>query len=323
MFINIQFNLHGGRDVMLYRIKDIYNDFKKNKLLLLMIMPAVIFYFIFSYLPMSGIVLAFKSFDYNLGIFGSPWVGFDNFKFFFLNGDAFKVTRNTVLYNFAFISVNMFLQITVAIFLSEMSGKYFKKITQSFMLLPYFISWVIVSVFVYNIFNYEFGAINSFLIALGFEPVDISGTIWAWKYILIFFSAWKNVGYGTIIYLAAITGIDKEIYEASEIDGAGLFKQIRHITLPSLRPTIIILLLLSVGYIFRGDFGLFYQIVGSNPMLFDSTDVIDTYVFRSLIASQEFGMASATAFYQSVLCFSIIMIVNYVIRRIDKDTAIF
>lgn len=307
----------------MYLIKDILNDFKKNKLLLLMISPAIIFYFVFSYLPMSGVVLAFKSFDFNAGIFGSPWVGFDNFKFFFISGDAFRVTRNTVLYNAVFITVNMILQISIAIFLSEMVSKYFKKITQTFMLFPYFISWVVVAIFVYNIFNYEYGTLNSLLKWFGLNPVDISGTVWAWKYILVFFNAWKNVGYGSIIYLAAITNIDKEIYEASDIDGAGIFIQIRYITLPSLRSTVVILLLLSIGNIFRGDFAMFYQIVGNNGMLFNSTDVIDTYVFRSLLQTQEFGMASASALYQSVLCFLVLMTANFFIRRIDKDSALF
>ena len=302
---------------------DVFRDFRKNRILLLMLAPAVLYYFVFMYLPMAGVVIAFKRFDYAAGIFGSPWVGFENFKYFFISGQAFKVTRNTVLYNVVFILVNTTLQLSVAIFLTELKNKYFKKTAQTLMLMPYFISWVVVGAFVYNLFNYEFGAFNTLLKAFGAEPVDVLGTVGAWKYILVFFSAWNGVGYGSIVYLAAITNIDKELYEAAEIDGANIFHQIFKITLPSVKPTVIILTLLSIGTIFRGNFSMFYQIVGNNGLLFDSTDVIDTFVFRSLMQMQEFGMASAAGLYQSVLCFAILMLTNYIIKRIESDYALF
>ncbi len=304
-------------------IRDVFQDFKKNKVILFMLIPAVLYYFIFMYVPMAGIVIAFKRLDYAAGIFGSDWVGLDNFKFFFMSGQAFNVTKNTFLYNLVFIVVNTSLQITVSIFLSEMRNKYVKKTTQTLMLMPYFISWVVVGAFIYNIFNYEFGALNTVLKSLGLESVDVMGTVGAWNYILVFFNAWNGVGYGSIVYMAAITGIDKELYEASELDGANIFQQIWRITIPSIKPTIIIMILLNVGSIFRGNFSMFYQIIGNNGLLFNSTDVIDTFVFRSLMKTQEVGMASAAGLYQSVLCFAIIMITNGIIKRVDSEYALF
>jgi putative aldouronate transport system permease protein len=288
-----------------------------------MIAPATLFFLLFNYIPMAGIILAFKQYRYDLGIFGSPWVGFDNFRFFFLTGDAFNVTRNTFLYNAAFIIVNNLVQIMIAILIVELSSKWFRKIAQTVMFLPYFISWVVVGAVAYNLFNYEHGTINTMLKAVGLESLDIYNTASYWKYILVFFSAWKAVGYGAVFYMAAIMSIDRESYEAADIDGANVFQRIWHITLPSLRPTIIILVLLAIGNIFRGDFGLFYQLVGNNGMLFQATDVIDTYVYRSLLINNEIGMSAAIGFYQSVLCFVTILLMNYLVRKTDKDSALF
>lgn len=300
-----------------------WNDLKKYKVLLLMLLPAVFFYLLFAYIPMAGVVLAFKHFDYAGGVFGSPWNGFDNFRFFFDSGDAFRVTRNTALYNAAFIVINNALQIFAAILLFEVGGKWFRKIIQSSLFLPYFISWVVVGAIAYNLLNYDIGTVNMFLRALGMEPVDIYNTPAYWPYLLVLVSAWKSLGYGTVMYLAAITSIDTEMYEAAEIDGANIFQRIRKVTIPNLYPTIIILVLLSVGNIFRGDFGMFYNMVGNNGMLFSSTDVIDTFVFRSLIMSNDMGMSAAAGVFQSVLGFATIMAVNYAVRRYDKDRALF
>lgn len=288
-----------------------------------MISPAVIYFFIMCYIPMSGIVLAFKKFTYTGGIFNSPWAGLDNFKFFFMSGQAFNVTKNTILYNLAFLIVNNFLQITVAIILSELVGRFFKRFAQSVMFLPYFISWVVVGAFVYNLFNYEFGAINTFLENARLEPLDVYSNPGAWKYILVTFSAWKWVGYGTVLYLAAITNIDTEMYEAADIDGANVFQKIFRITLPSIKPTIVIMLLLSLGNIMKGDFQMFYQIVGNNGLVLDHTDVIDTFVVRSLLQTQEFGMTAAAGLYQSVFSFLIIISVNYLIKKLEPDYALF
>lgn len=300
-----------------------FYNLSKNKSFLLMLAPAVIHIFIFAYLPMGGIVLAFKQFNYQDGIFGSPWVGLENFRFFFLSGDAFKVTRNTVLYNLAFLTVNTSLQLIFAVILSEVHSKYFKKTTQSIIFLPHFVSWVIVASIAYNLFNYETGLLNKFLTSLGIEPINIYMKPSYWKYILIGFNAWKGVGYGTVVYLAAIVAIDSQLYESAEIDGANIFQRTWYITFPCLVPTIIVLVLLAIGQIFRGDFGLFYQLIGNNGMLFDATDIIDTYVFRSLMQSSEIGMAAAAGFYQSLMCFVMIMVTNFAVKKVRSDYALF
>jgi len=305
------------------RLRRFRDDLARYKVLLLMLVPAVLFYLIFAYLPMAGIVIAFKRYDYAGGIFGSAWNGLDNFRFFFESGDAWRVTRNTALYNIAFIVVNNLLQIFAAILLFEVGGKWFKKLTQSVLFLPYFISWVVVGAIAYNLLNYDIGTVNALLRGLGLEPIDIYNTPSYWPFILIAVSAWKTLGYGTVMYLAAIAGIDTEMYEAAEIDGANIFQRVMKVTIPNLYPTVIILVLLAVGNIFRGDFGMFYNMIGNNGLLFSSTDVIDTYVFRSLITSNDIGMSAAAGVFQSVLGFATIMLVNYAVRRYDRDRALF
>ncbi len=295
----------------------------KYKTLLLMLLPAVLFFLVFSYLPMFGVIISFKSLDYSSGILGSPWVGLQNFKFMFLSGNLLSVTRNTVLYNLAFIIINNTFEIALAIMLAELTGKYFKKIAQSLTFLPYFLSWVVVGAIVYNLFNYETGMMNGILKSLNMQALNLNSYPIAWIFIIIFFCLWKNIGYGSVIYLAAVTGIDSQMYEAAEIDGANIFNRIIHITIPSLTPTIIILVLLSIGQIFRGDFSMFYQIVGGNSLVYNTTDVIDTFVTRSLLETREFGMSAAAGLFQSVLCFLIINVVNYAVRKVDKDYALF
>ena len=296
---------------------------KKNRILLLMLLPATLYFFIFNYIPMGGTILAFKNYNFRDGILGSPWVGFDNFKYFFISGQAWIVTRNTILYNLGFITVNTILQMGLAILIAEIGGKYFKKLTQTAMFLPYFISWVVVGIIAYNMLNLENGTINSLIVKLGGEKFNFYTSTAVWPFILIFVSAWKNVGYGTVLYLAAIMGIDTETYEAAKIDGANIFQRIFKVTIPSLVPTMIILTLLAIGNIFRGDFQMFYQIIGNNGPLFNATDVIDTFTFRSLIQSGEVGMSAASCLYQSVFCFVTIMITNYLVKRYDNDYSLF
>ncbi|WP_275983979.1 ABC transporter permease [Paenibacillus hamazuiensis] len=288
-----------------------------------MSLPAVIFFFIFSYLPIAGLVIAFKQYNYHDGILGSPWVGFDNFRFFFISGKALLVTTNTFLYNIAFIIVNNILEIILAIALVELTGKWFRKITQSMMLLPYFVSWVTVGLLVYGFINYDSGIINGFMRTSGNEPIDIYNSPGYWPFLIILVNAWKSIGYGMIYYLAAIMSMDTEVYEAAHIDGANIFRRVWHLTLPHLVPTIVILVLLAIGNIFRGDFGLFYQLVQNNGVLFDKTDVIDTFVFRSLLTTREEGMAAAAGFYQSILCFVTIIAANYMVKKYDKDYSLF
>ncbi len=301
----------------------VWGELKKNRALFLMIFPATAVVFLMGYIPIAGIVLAFKNYRYDLGIFGSPWSGFDNFRFFFLSGTGFLVTRNTILYNLLNLFTSQGLAIVLAIILSDISWPHFKKISQSIIFLPYFISWIIVGAFVYNIFHYENGALNAILETVGIGKIDIYGKPSAWVGIIAFFNAWKWVGYNTVIYTAAISGIDMECYEAASIDGATMLQRIKYITIPGIKPTIVIIFLLNLGRILRGDFQMYYQIVGNNGQLFNATDVIDTFVFRSLITTGDIGMTAAATFYQSVLCFVIIMIVNGIIKRIEKDYALF
>lgn len=285
--------------------------------------PAVIFMLVFSYLPMSGLVVAFKNYRYDLGIFGSEWNGFANFAYLFQSGTGWLITRNTILYNLLNLITSQLLAVVIAIFITEIKNKVFKKVTQSLIFLPYFISWVIVGVFIYNIFNYETGILNSVLTSLGMDTINAYNMPGLWPWIICLFNSWKWCGYNSVIYIAAITGVDTEIYEAGAIDGATIFQRIRYLTIPSIKPTVITMLLLQVGRILRGDFEMFYQIVGNNGQLYNMTDVIDTYVFRSLLQNSNIGMTAAAALYQSSLCFIIIMVVNTVVKRIDEDYALF
>jgi putative aldouronate transport system permease protein len=272
---------------------------------------------------MSGIYYAFTKFSFAGGLFGSKFVGLDNFMYLFKSGILFRITRNTLLYNMAFIVLSHLAQIVVAILISRVIGRVFKRLSQSMILLPYFVSYVILRVLVYNIFNYEIGIVNSLLASVGTAPYDFYNKTAFWPLIIIFFYLWKNVGYGSVIYLAAITGIDLELYEAASIDGAGIFKQIFHITVPMLKTTFITLFLFSLGSILKGQFDLFYQLVGSNGNLFTVTDIIDTYVFRSLTTDFDIGRSAAAGVYQSIFGFILIMAVNTIIRKKNQEYALF
>lgn len=285
--------------------------------------PAVLLIFVIQYIPMTGLVLAFKNFRYDLGIFGSAWSGLANFRFLFSSGTGWRITRNTVLYNLINLITSQGLAIIIAVCISEMVGLMYKKFCQSVIFLPYFISWVIVGSFVYNIFNYETGTMNHILKMMGQAPVNVYSIPKIWPVIICIFNAWKWCGYNSVIYIAAITAIDPECFEAADIDGANIFQKVWYITFPSIRPTIIIMFLLQIGRILRGDFEMFYQIVGNNGQLFNSTDVIDVYVFRSLMTSANLGMTAAATLYQSVLCFIIIIAVNHVVKKIESDYALF
>ncbi|MDR2751883.1 MAG: ABC transporter permease subunit [Clostridiales bacterium] len=300
-----------------------WRKLNKNKIFLIMLAPAVVYALLFSYLPMAGIVLAFKKYTYAGGIFGSAWNGFKNFEFFFRSGKALLVSKNTVLYNLAFIILNTLTQMTVAILLVELNGKYFKKIAQSLMFLPYFISWVIVSVIAFNMLSNDFGFVNSFLVSMGFEKISFYNNGKYWPVILSIFNVWKSVGYGSVLYLAAIMGIDTEVYDAAAIDGANVFQRIFRVTIPQMAPTMVILLLLSIGGIFRGNFDMFYNLVGNNGILHPATDVIDTFTFRALITNNDFGMSAAVGLFQSVLCFVTVLVANKLVNNYDPDYSLF
>lgn len=303
--------------------KGFFGELKKNRPLFIMILPAVILTLVMAYLPMSGLVLAFKNYRFDLGVFGSDWNGVENFRYLFESGTGWLITKNTIVYNLVNLITSQLLAILIAIFISEINKKLFKKISQSLIFLPYFISWVIVGTFVFAIFNYETGLLNSVIKAFGGDPVNVYDMPGVWPVIIACFNSWKWCGYNSVIYIAAIVGVDAEIYEAAAVDGANIFQRIRKITLPSIKATVITMLLLNVGRILRGDFEMFYQIVGQNGQLFNATDVIDTYVFRSLLQNSNLGMSAAALLYQSILCFVIIMVVNRIVKKVDESNALF
>lgn len=304
-------------------LKAVLHEVKRNRVMFLMILPVILFVIIFNYLPMAGIVVAFKKFNYTEGIFRSPWVGFSNFEFLVKGGVLWRITRNTILYNIAFMVVDIVAQIAVAIMLNEITQKWFKKLSQSMMFLPYFISFVLVQSICYGIFSYEYGLLNNLLRSINATPVNVYTNPGVWPALLVFFHEWKSIGYGVVIYLAAITGISSEYYEAARVDGATKWQQIKMITLPLLKPTAITLFLFAVGRIMKGQFELFYQLVGKNGMLYETTDIIDTYVFRTITQTFDPGMSTAAGLYQSVFGFILIMTVNKVIKSIQPDYALF
>ena len=277
-----------------------------------MLLPAVAYFLLFSYLPMTGVVVAFKNYNFRDGIFGSPWVGLDNFKYFFISGQAWTVTRNTILYNLLFIAVNTILQMGLAILISEIAGKYFKKITQTVMFLPYFISWVVVGMIAYNFLNVEHGTINTLISKLGAEKINFYGTTWVWPIILVFFSAWKNVGYGTVLYLAAIMGIDTEIYEAAQIDGANTFQSFWHITVPHIRTVVGLLVVLRTIWIFN-SFDIIYLITGGGPA--NKTLTVPIYAYNIGWGLKQLGRSSAVTVL--LLLFLLIVCAQY-FRLLNK-----
>jgi putative aldouronate transport system permease protein len=296
----------------------------KYRVLILMCMPAIMFFLVYSYLPMPGIYIAFTNFNYAKGLFGSQFVGLDNFKFLITSGKISMLTRNTILYNLAFILLGNALQIFVAILLNEILSKRFKKITQTMMFLPYFISAVLVGLLLYNLLNYDYGFINSIIEQFGGTPVKVYSNKGIWPYIIVAADLWQRTGYGSIVYFAAIMGIDSEMIEAAKVDGVNAFQKIRFIILPNLRPTIVILLLFAMGGILKGNFGLFYNIIGaSNSLLFPTTDIIETFVFRSMMNNFNFTQASAVGLYQSLFGFALVMTCNWIVKRIDSDYALF
>lgn len=309
--------------VKLHRKPGIFKVLSQNKTLILMCLPAILFFFVFSYLPMPGAYIAFTNFQYNKGIWDSPFIGLQNFKFLFMSGQLALLLRNTVLYNIAFILLGNFLQLTFAILLNEVQSKWYKKVTQSMMFLPYFISDVLVALLVYNMINYDYGFISNLVRSTGGEMPKFYQMPNAWPFIIVLVNLWKGTGYGTVVYFAAITSMDTSMMEAAQIDGANGFQRIRYITLPTLKPTVIILFLFAIGGILKGNFGLFYNLVGANSMLFGTTDIIETYVYRSMMNSFNFSQSSAVGLFQSVVGFFIVLAANAFVKHLDPDYALF
>ena len=292
--------------------------------LYLMMLPGALYLIVNNYLPMAGLVIAFKQVDFKKGIFASDWAGLKNFEFLFASDDAALITRNTLLYNLVFIVLNTVLGILLAIFICDVASKKLKKIYQSAILFPFLMSMVIVGYIVYAFFSMQSGIVNKTILpALGMDPIFWYNEPKYWPAILIFVNAWKGVGYGCLIYISSINGIDPTYYEAAELDGAGKLKQIWHITLPCILPSVITLTLLNIGRIFYSDFGLFYQGPRNSGMLFSTTNVIDTYVYRGLMQQNNIGMSSAAGFYQSIVGFALVLISNLVVRRVSRENALF
>ena len=289
----------------------------------LMAFPGLLYLFINNYMPLPGLIIAFKKYNAKKGIFKSDFSGFSNFKYLFKTKDAFVITRNTILYNVAFIIVNTILAVFVAILLAEMTSR-LKKIYQCLILLPFMISMVIVSYLVFGFLSNDNGFINNtVLAAMGKEPVKWYMEKKYWPFILIFVNAWKVTGYNCIIYISTILGIDRGIYESAAIDGCSKWKQITKITIPLLKPTVIMLTLLAVGRIFYSDFGLFYQVPQNQGALFSVTNTIDTYVYRGLLELGNISMSAAAGLYQSVIGFILILGANLAVRKMDPDNALF
>lgn len=295
----------------------------KYRVLTLMCVPAIVFFFAFSYMPLPGIYVAFVKYNYGKGIFGSKFVGLQNFEFLAESGKLLTLTRNTILYNLAFIILGNLLAVFVAILLNEMRSKWFKKVSQTMMFLPYFISQVLVGVLVYNLLNYDTGFVNGVLSSLGLEKWQPYADPNCWPVLLVIIYLWQQTGYNSVVYFAAIMGIDAEMIEASKVDGANAFQKIRYIILPSLKPTIVILLLFALGGVVKGNFGLFYNIIGTNSLLYGTTDIIETFVYRATMTDFNFSTASAVGLYQSVIGFVIVMTVNYIVKKIEPDYSLF
>ena len=300
----------------------ILQEFRRNHLLYLLMLPGTLLIFVFAYLPMFGVVIAFQDYNPVKGILGSEFVGLKNFQFFLEGSDVYKVVFNTLFLNVLFILCGTVAAVALAIMLSELKSKKFKSFTQTVVTLPNFLSWTVVAI-VGTTFLTQQGMVNQVLNVFGVEPISFYSKPGYWPLILVCLKIWHGAGFGSIVYLAAISGINPDIYESASIDGASRWNKIRHITLPLLKPTIILLLLLAIGGIFYGDFGMIYAIVGRNALLYPTTDVIDTYVYRALMELGNISMSAAVGFFQSLVGFLLVITVNQLTRKLSPDSALY
>lgn len=299
---------------------------KDNAQLYLMSLPAMLQLFLFAYLPLAGLIIAFKEFDFDAGIFGSPWMKpiYGNFRILLdHNPDAMSAIRNTLLLNTLFISVGTVFALALALMFNEITHKFYQRLTQSVTFLPYFISTVVLGVFVAGLFTYDSGTINHILTLLGFNKIPFYERPEFWPAILLAVNIWRGAGYSAIVYLAAITNIDTTFYEAAEIDGATRWQRTWFISLPMIMPTVIILTLLAVGRIMNADFGFFFNITTDQPMIYPTTDVLDTYIYRALRRTGDIGISSATGFFQSVISFILVLVCNKLAGKYEKEAALF
>lgn len=285
----------------------------------LMCLPMVLYLFVFNYIPMAGIVVAFKNFTYSKGIFGSDWSGFKNFKLFFINPDAFRIFRNTIGYNAIFLTVGLACNVGIALLLNEIRNRSALKIYQTIMFFPYFMSWVVVAYIAFALLNFKSGIINNAFNV----SIDWYNTAGPWFWIIIIANIWKNIGYGSIIYYAAIIGIDTSYYEAADLEGASAWQKIKNITLPELYPLMIIMTIIGIGAIFNSDFGLFYQLPMDSKMLYSTTDVLDTYVYRVLTKDGNIGISAAAGVFKSIVGFVLVVLTNWLVTKYDPDYALY
>lgn len=296
----------------------------KHKSLLLMAMPAVIIMILFNYVPMFGLILAFKDFNFAKGIWGSDWCGLDNFRYLFMVGEtAWRLTRNTVFYYLIFTVVNTIGSVMLAIGINEMVFSKTGRTFQSFMILPTFISYIAVSFVVYAFLKNDTGILNRLIVALGGENIRFYQDSSVWPVILVIVNMWKQIGYGSVLYLSVLAGIDPNLYEAASIDGASTRQKMWYITLPMLVPMVIVRTLMGLGRIMHSDTGLFYQVTKNSPALYDTTQVLDSYVLNAIMTSTDYGVTAATTFYQSVIGFLMVVGTNMIIRKISPDNALF
>lgn len=285
----------------------------------LMCLPMVLYLFVFNYIPMAGIVVAFKNFTYSKGIFGSDWSGFKNFKLFFINPDAFRIFRNTIGYNAIFLTVGLACNVGIALLLNEIRNRSALKIYQTIMFFPYFMSWIVVAYIAFALLNFKSGIINNAFNV----SIDWYNTAGPWFWIIIIANIWKNIGYGSIIYYAAIIGIDTSYYEAADLEGASAWQKIKNITLPELYPLMIIMTIIGIGAIFNSDFGLFYQLPMDSKMLYSTTDVLDTYVYRVLTKDGNIGISAAAGVFKSIVGFVLVVLTNWLVTKYDPDYALY
>lgn len=304
------------------RVKNIFIELHKNKVLYLMMVPAIIWVTIFCYVPMYGVLIAFKDFSYKKGIMNSPFVGIKNFEFLFNYKGVGRIFFNTIFLNVLFIATGTILSIFFALIFAEIKNKVYSRVVQTIAIFPHFVSWTVVAMFLGGIIGGS-GRLTYWIVEHGGgDPQFYNNALW-WPLILAILKIWQGVGYGTIVYVAVITGLDKEIYEAAKVDGASRLQIILKITLPQLKVTAIMLTLMSIGKIFNGDFGMIYAIVGENSQLYSTTDVIDTFVYRALRELNNLGMSTATSFFQSIVGLVMVFVTNAITKKIEPDAAIF
>ena len=301
--------------------KSPWKTFMKNKELLLLTVPALLFFFVFRYLPMPGVWMAFTNYRHVDGIFGSEFVGLQWFRLFF-QGDLARVTRNTVLYSTSFIILGVVTGVFTAVLMNAVRSRFATKTYQTIMILPHFMSWVVVALLLYIFLDPVHGVANRMLVSLGFEPIWWYARSEYWPFILTFMNIWKNVGMGSLIYYAALMGIDPTLYESAAMDGAGRISKFRFITLPGLMPVITILTLIALGGLFRGDFGLFFAVPRDVGALYPTTDILDTYIFRGLRMGL-LSLSAAAGLYQSIVGFLAVVSVNFIVKKINPDNALF